>query len=46
MTISSVTISAEVADTIERLRKDERDNAYITELALRTGGGISLASQR
>ncbi|MFD1270626.1 hypothetical protein ACFQ3Y_24760 [Paenibacillus motobuensis] len=45
MTTASVTIPAEVADTIERLRNNERDNAYITELALRTGGGIPLDSQ-
>lgn len=45
MTTTIVIILTDVADTIERLRKDERDNAYITELALRTGGGLPLDSQ-
>lgn len=44
-----VTIPRDVANMIEALRSDDhygpaRDNAYICELAMRTGGGVPIAT--
>lgn len=43
-TITLVTIPQEVAHVINDLRYDECDTAYISELALRSGGGVPSAT--